>query len=104
MKGAAMVKAFGYIGLIITKKYWHLADDAEVICLNPDYCLGVPVYEAGYAGNDERNRHAVDYVKQMVNDGYVRFATDEEMKDGDMVPTEVKHVYKYKEDDNATEA
>ena len=99
-----MLKPVGYIGLIITKKYWYLNDNCEPGCFHPDDCLAVPVYEAGYAGTDERNKHAVAYAKQMANDGYVRFATDEEMKDGDMVPTEVKHVYKYKEDDNATEA
>lgn len=99
-----MVEPVGYIGLVITKKYWHLGRNGEVIWLDADDCLGVPVYEAGYAGNDERNEYAVAYVKQMMNDGYVRFATDEEMKDADMVPTEVKHVYKYKEDSNATKA
>lgn len=99
-----MIKVVGYIGLIFTKKHWYLADNGEPRYFSPDDCIAVPVYEAGYAGNDERNRRAVNYVKQMANDGYVRFATDEEMKDGDMVPTEVKHVYKYKEDNNATKA
>lgn len=96
-----MVKPVGYIGLVITKKYWCPAGDGEVAGLNPDDCLGVAVYEAGYAGNDERNRQAVAYIKQMANDGYVRFATDEEMEGADMEPTEFKHVYKYKEGGDA---
>lgn len=49
-----MVEPFGYIGLILTKKYWHLSDNGNVVWLNSDDCLGVPVYEAGYAGNDYR--------------------------------------------------
>lgn len=99
-----MLKVVGYIGLIFTKKHWYLADNGEPRYFRPDDCIAVPVYEAGYAGTDELNKYVVGYVKQMANDGYVRFATDEEMKDGDMVPTGVKHVYKYKEDSNATKA
>ena len=99
-----MLKPVGYIGLIITKKYLYPKGLGNVTWLNPGDCLAVAIYDPSYARNDEHNRRSVDYAKQMANDGYVRYATDEEMKDADMVPTGVKHVYKYKEDDNATKA
>ena len=98
-----MLKVVGYIGLISTKKHWCLGRDGAVTWLEPGDCLTVPVYEPDYADN-VLNKRSVAYIKQMANDGYVRFATDEEMKDGDMVPTGVKHVYKYKEDNNAKKA
>ena len=94
-----MLKIVGYIGLIIIKKYWCLGRSDDVTWLDPDDCLTVPVYESDDA-DDVLNKRSVAYVEQMANDGYVRFATDEEMKDVDMVPTDVEHVYKYKEDDD----
>ena len=98
----SMVEPVGYIGLIITKKHWCLGRDGDVTWLEPGDCLTVPVYETDYA-DSVFNKRSVAYVKQMANDGYVRYATDEEMKDADMTPTEVKHVYKNKEDNNAKE-
>lgn len=94
-----MVEAVGYIGLIVIKKHWCLGRSGDVTWFDPGDCLAVPVHEPDYA-DSVLNKRSVAYVKQMASDGYVRFATDEEMKGADMVPTEIKHVYKYKEDND----